>query len=282
MIGQTYRGELMRYDAKSTQLTPFLNGISAEYVDFSKDGQWVTYVTYREGTLWRSKVDGSERMQLTYPPMYPVLPRWSPDGKKIIFFEFALSADKPARIYEISVNGGSPRQILPQDHTQQLDPNWSPDGSKIIFAGESNDPTSSIRVLDLASGKVSSLPASDGLYSPRWSPDGRYISAFSADSKTLLLFDFQTQKWSQLAQGSLSWLNWSHDSKYVYVLDFRGRDAVVRIRIADHKVEQVVDLKNFITVGRYGGWLALTPDDSPLLLHDTGSQDVYSVDWEKP
>ncbi len=280
VIGQTYRGELMRYDTKSGQLVPFLNGISAEYVDFSKDGQWVTYVLYREGTLWRSRVDGTERLQLTYPPMYPVLPRWSPDGKKILFFEFAVTADKPARMYEISPNGGSPRPILPEDSTHQLDPNWSPDGSKIIFAGESNDLSSSIRVLDLTKHTVTSLPGSDSLYSPRWSPDGRYISAFSNDSKTLLLFDFQTQKWTQLAQGSLSWLNWSHDSKYVYVLDFLGRDAVVRIRVSDHNVEQVVDLGNFITAGRYGGWLALTPDDSPLLLHDTGAQDVYSVDWE--
>lgn len=280
VIGQTYRGELMRYDAKSAQLTPFLGGISAEFVDFSKDGQWVTYVSYREGTLWRSKVDGSERVQLTYPPMYPVLPRWSPDGSKIIFFEFAREAGKPARIYQVSRDGGSPRELLPDDHTQQLDPNWSPDGSKIIFAGESNDPTSAIRVLDLATHKISSLPGSDGLYSPRWSPDGRYVSAFSADSKTLLLFDFRTEKWSKLAEGSLSWLNWSHDSHYVYVLDFRGKDAVVRIRVTDQKTEQVADLKNVITVGRYGGWLALTPDDSPLLLHDTGTQDVYSVDWE--
>jgi eukaryotic-like serine/threonine-protein kinase len=93
------------------------------------------------------------------------------------------------------------------------------------------------------------------------------------------LFDVQTQRWSELASGSLSWLNWSHDSQYVYVLDFRGQDAVVRIRISDGKVEQVVDLRNYVTVGRYGGWLALTPDDSPLLLHDTGSQDVYSLDW---
>ncbi|MGB8063813.1 MAG: protein kinase [Candidatus Sulfotelmatobacter sp.] len=282
VIGQTYRGELMRYDAKSAQLTPFLGGISAEFVDFSRDGQWVTYVAYREGTLWRSKVDGSERVQLTYPPMYPVLPRWSPDGSKIIFFEFARAADKPARIYEVSRDGGSPRELLPDDHTQQLDPNWSPDGTKVIFAGESNDPSSAIRVLDLATHQISSLPGSDGLYSPRWSPDGRYVSAFSADSKTLLLFDSRTEKWSKLAEGSLSWLNWSHDSQYVYVLDFRGKDAVVRIRVADHKTEQVVDLKNFITVGRYGGWLALTPDDSPLLLHDTGTQDVYSVDWEAP
>jgi len=280
VVGQTYRGELMRYDAKSAQLTPFLGGISAEFVDFSKDGQWVTYVSYREGTLWRSKLDGSERVQLTSPPMYPVLPRWSPDGSKIIFFEFARVAGKPARIYEVSRDGGSARELLPDDHIQQLDPNWSPDGSKIIFAGESNDPSSAIRVLDLATHKISSLPGSDGLYSPRWSPDGRYVSAFSADSKTLLLFDFQTEKWSKLAEGSLSWLNWSHDSQYVYVLDFRGKDAVVRIRVSDQKTEQVADLKNFITVGRYGGWLALTPDDSPLLLHDIGAQDVYSVDWE--
>ncbi len=280
VIGQTYRGELTRYDSKSAQLAPFLGGISAEYVAFSKDGQWVTYVAYREGTLWRSKLDGSERMQLTYPPMYPVLPRWSPDGKKIIFFEFALSADKPARLYEVSPDGGSPRPLLPDDRSQQLDPNWSPDGTKIVFGNESNDPQSAIHVLDLTTHKVSSLPASQGLYSPRWSPDGRYVSAFSADSKTLLLFDFQTQKWATLAEGSLSWLNWSHDSQYVYVLDYRGKDAVVRIRISDRKPEQVVDLKNFVTVGRYGAWLALTPDDSPLLLHDTGSQDVYSVDWE--
>jgi WD40 repeat protein len=282
MIGQAYRGELMRYDAKSSQFAPFLGGISAEYVAFSKDGQWVTYVSYRQGTLWRSKLDGSERLQLTYPPMYPVLPRWSPDGKKIIFFEFALSADKPARIYEVSPDGGSPRPLLPNDSQQQLDPNWSPDGSKIIFAGESNDASSAVRILDVASGKTSNLPDSQGLYSPRWSPDGRYISAFSADSKNLLLFDFQTGKWTRLANGSLSWLNWSHDGKYVYVLDFSGRDAIVRIRISDHKTETVVDLKNFVTAGRYGGALALMPVDSPLLLRDTGTQDVYTVDWEAP
>jgi WD40 repeat protein len=123
------------------------------------------------------------------------------------------------------------------------------------------------------------LPGSQCLYSPRWSPDGRYVSAFSSDSKTLLLFDLKTQKWTDLATGSLGWLNWSHDGQYVYVLDFVGTDAVVRIRISDHKIERLVDIKNFVSTGRYGTALALTPDDAPLLLHDTGSQDVYSVDW---
>ena len=280
VIGRSYRGELMRYDSHSRQFTPFLGGISAEYVAFSKDGQWVTYVSYRDGTLWRSRVDGSERLQLTYPPTYPVLPRWSPDGKEILFFEFALSADKPARIYTISPDGGSASPLLPDDSTQQLDPNWSPDGTKVVYAGESNNPSSAIHVMDLASHKISKLPGSDGLYSPRWSPDGRSIAALSADSKNLLLFDFQTQKWTALASGSLGWLNWSHDGKYVYVLDSRANNAVVRIRVADHAVEQVADLKDFSSTGRYGGALALTPDDQPILLHDTGTQDVYSLDWQ--
>jgi len=71
---------LTRYDLKSGRFESYLGGISAEYVSFSKDGQWVAYVAYPEGTLWRSKMDGSERLQLTYAPQ-ALMPRWSPDGK---------------------------------------------------------------------------------------------------------------------------------------------------------------------------------------------------------
>jgi len=281
VVGRTYRGQSMRYDPKISQFTPFLSGISGEYLSFSKDGQWVAYVSYPDGALWRSKIDGTQRLQLTYPPMYPLLPRWSPDGKTILFFEFAQNANKPARIYTISPDGGSPRELLPNDHSQQLDPNWSPDGSKIVFGGESNNPSSLIRILDVSSGTVSDVPGSNGLYSPRWSPDGRHLSAFSGDSAKLLVFDMQAQSWSELANGSLSWLNWSNDGRYVYLLDSQGTPAIVRIRIADHKSEQMVDLKDFSATGRFGAALALTPHDEPILLRDAGSQDVYSVDWQE-
>jgi len=280
VVGQTYRGELTRYEPKSAELVPFLGGISAEFVAFSKDAQWVAYVTYRDGALWRSRVDGTDRLQLTFPPMYALLPRWSPDGKQILFFEFGAGADKPARMYVTSPDGGSPRLVLPNDRSQQLDPNWSPDGSKIIFAGESNTPTSAIHILDIASGQLSDLPGSQGFFSPRWSPDGRYISAFTGDSRTLMLFDVATKKWSELAKGSFGWLNWSHDSQYVYALDVLEGDAVARIRISDHKIEKVANLSNVVLTGRYGAALSLAPDDNPLLLRDTGTQDVYSVDWQ--
>ena len=68
-LGTKQRGELVRYDMKSHQFVPFLSGISATDPTFSRDGKWVAYASYPDHTLWRSRSDGSERMQLTYPPM---------------------------------------------------------------------------------------------------------------------------------------------------------------------------------------------------------------------
>jgi hypothetical protein len=97
-----------------------------------------------------------------------------------------------------------------------------------------------------------------------------------------MLFEVRAQTWSELAKGSMGWLNWSKDSQYVYVLDFTGAGAVLRTRVSDHKTEQVADLKNLVITGRFGGGLSLAPDDSPLLLRDTGTQDIYALDWELP
>src|SRR5712692_6441485 len=68
VIGSQARGELVHYDSKTGQFTPYLSGISAEGVDFTRDGNWVAYEMFPESTLWRSRVDGSERLQLTFPP----------------------------------------------------------------------------------------------------------------------------------------------------------------------------------------------------------------------
>ena len=287
VVGQTYRGELERYDSKAHLFTPFLYGISAEFLAFSKDGQWVAFVSYPEGTLWKSKADGSERVQLTFPPMHAVLPRWSPDGKAILFFDFPLSSTRPGQTYVISSDGGTPRELMPNDPHNQQDPTWSADGSKVAYSGDANDAAVSdgapaIHIYDLQTKKITSLPDSHGLFSPRWSPDGQTIAAMSSDSSALRLFDFKTQKWTEIAKGSFGWPIWSNDGKYIYVLDGTGKGAVLRIEIKDHQVERVVDLKNFVVTGQGGGSLSLAPDGSPLLLRDTGTQDVYALDWITP
>jgi Tol biopolymer transport system component len=279
VVGRTSRGELVRYDSKGGQFVPFLSGISAEYVSFSRDGQSVAYVTYPEGALWRSKPDGSERIQLTFPPLYPLLPRWSPDGKQIVFLHSVPG--KPQKIYTVSSQGGSAQQLMPDDPKPQMDPDWSPDGSRVVFAGAWGQADSTVRILDLSNHEVATLPSSQGLFSPRWSPDGRYIVADRINSSGLLLFDIQANKWSEILKGrGISYSNWSADSRYVFFLHGPDNPGVSRIRISDRKVERVADLKDLPITGYYGFWLGLTPDDSPVVLRDTGSQDIYALDWE--
>ena len=278
VVGQRSLGELVRYDAKSGQFLPFLSGISAENVAFSKDGDWVTYVTYPDGLVWRAKVDGSERLRLSDPPLHALAPRWSPDGKQIAFY--GMVPGKPFKIYAVSRDGGAPVQLIRDDPGPQTDPNWSPDGSKIIFAGGINEDSSAIRVLDLGSHQISTLPNSQGYFGSRWSPNGRYVVATPRDTLSIVLFDFQTQKWSELTRTPLGFPNWSADGKYVYFLRVPENPAVLRVRISDRKVEEVANLKGLPITGYWGFSLTLTPDDSPLLLRNIGTQDVYSLDWE--
>ncbi|MGA8619461.1 MAG: hypothetical protein WB660_13215 [Candidatus Sulfotelmatobacter sp.] len=63
--GMQPHAELVRYDAAAKQFLPFLGGISVTDAAFTRDGKWVAYVATPGNTLWRSRVDGSERLQLT-------------------------------------------------------------------------------------------------------------------------------------------------------------------------------------------------------------------------
>jgi eukaryotic-like serine/threonine-protein kinase len=278
VTGTLARGELTRYDVRSGRFTSFLSGISADSVSFSRDGQWAAYVSFPGGTLWRSKSDGSQQLQLTYPPLTPVLPDWSPDGKQIIFYAF--SPGQTAKMYMISNEGGTPREILPDDPEGEWDSTWSPDGTRIAFGSGPADPNSTIRILDVRTNQVSTLPGSKGLFSPRWSPDGRYIVAMPSDSRSLMLFDFSTQKWEGLAKITCGFPNWSKNGDYVYFLHEENDPAVMRVNIRDKKVERVADLRNFRQAGFFSIWLGMAPDDSPLLLRNTGTQEIYALDWE--
>ncbi len=132
VIGEQPRAELERYDAKSGRFEPYLSGISGGQLDISRDGRWVVYVTFPDDSLWRSRIDGSDKLQLIHLPMRTAVPRWSPDSKRIVFAAF-----KPGRvqkIYVISTDGGTPEELLPQSSEVLDDPNWSPNGESIIFA----------------------------------------------------------------------------------------------------------------------------------------------------
>jgi eukaryotic-like serine/threonine-protein kinase len=284
VIGQQTRGELVRYDASSRRFVPYLGGISAGQADFSRDGQWVTYVTFPENTLWRSRVDGTERLQLSYPPLQASLPRWSPDGSRIGFM--ASRPGKPWKIFLVSSAGGSAEELTPEERIE-ADPTWSPDGNSLCFGrmpfqefGSSGPVV--IQVLDLKTSQISTLPDSEGLYSPRWSPDGRYLAAMPPDSNKLMLFDFTTKKWLELGKGAFGFPNWSHDGKYLYFEDF-ARGEIGRIELSNKKFERIADLKELRRPNDISGyWSAPAHDGSPLVMRDVGIQEIYALEIQFP
>jgi len=129
------RGELVHFDIKSHQFLPLLSGISAIDPTFSRDGQWVAYISYPDHTLWRSRSDGTERRQLTYPPMAVVWPSISPDGTKVSF------TTSHWEIYVVTMDGGLPQRI---GEKLTAGASWSPDGNLLLMGNLVNLPNGAI------------------------------------------------------------------------------------------------------------------------------------------
>ena len=281
VIGEQPRSELVRYDTKSGQFLPYLNGISARAVAFSQDGQWVSYVSYPEGSLWRCRIDGSDKLQLTSAPLWVISARWSPDGHEI-----AISATEPGTaegLYLVPAEGGTLRE-LGVKRFGATSVSWAADGSSVTFNDIYNPGYSTIRSVDLKTMKTTDIPDSDKLIAPLRSPDGRYLTATTVAGDKLLLFNFATGKWSELTKAAIGAFQWSADSRFVYFDNgFSANQAVYRVRISDRKVEQVASLKDFRrVVTPWNTWFGLTPEGNPLLMHDVGTQEIYALDFEAP
>ena len=122
------------------------------------------------------------------------------------------------------------------------------------------------------------------LFSPRWSPDGKYIAALASNSEKIVLFNFATQQWTDLVTMPIGHHTWPHNGQYLYFDSTLNNDpAFYRVRISDHKLERVASLKGLQRfLGELGSWTGLAPDDSLLLTRDTSSQEIYALDWQAP
>ena len=284
-IGVAPAGEVVKYDRGSKTFTPVIAGLSATDLAYSSDGKWAAYVTIPEGTLWRSRADGTERLQLTSASEQAALPVWSPDSKQIAYV--SMRPGQSWKLYLVAADGGTAQEVLTESGSQ-IDANWSADGSRLMFGDFSHDSGGlSIRIFDLKTHTMEKVPGSDGLFSPRWSPNGRYIAALSPDNTTLKRFDFQTQTWSSWlveSAGSVSYPLWSADSKYLYFDDLvNGDESIRRVKVGDSQPELAFVLG---AIDRYPGalgfWSGRAVDGSWMFVRDRSTQEVYQLSLELP
>ena len=139
------------------------------------------------------------------------LPRWSPDGRKLVFYRWRAAKDQPAEespdaeaaVFTVNVDGTGLKQLTPWK-MRCGDPDWSPDGSTIICT------TYPPGDFDIGQGDIYTMK-----------PDGSQLSAlthngatgpraaharFTPDGNALLHVHAATQ-------------DWRTTSRHIYVLD---------------------------------------------------------------
>jgi WD40 repeat protein len=271
-VGTKRRGELVSYDTRSKQFVPILSGISAFDVTFSADGQWASYASYPEGTLWRSRADGTERLQLTYPPTEVFLPFISPDGKRVAF------STVQGEVYVINIDGSGLQEIA---GAYSIGANWSPDGNRIIMTHAAGT-ESEEQVFDFRTGQLLVVPSSLGFRGGQWVGPDEFVAA-SQGKRALQIFNTNTNTWSQLVPEAINWAH-SLDYKYLYYTTGGAEPNAMRIRIADRKIEFLTSLKNLRRAISSGGatQISVAPDGSPVFTRDLSTEEIYALTVKWP
>jgi Tol biopolymer transport system component len=179
--------------------------------------------------------------------------------------------------------------LLPTDHLY-VDPNWSPDGGTVMvgqmpdYMGEPGT-RKAIEMVNLETNKVTELEGSEGLFSPHWSPDGRFVAASTLDQQTLMLYDFSTRKWRTRVRNSGDkrlWIDsaqWSPDSRYIYYNDSTEATVMRVSRGADAPVP-VLDLKSVEPNASYCAFVDTTSDGSLAIQCWFDGGDIYRLKLE--
>ena len=271
-------GGIEEFDPGTKQFRHILSGVSAGYMDYSHDGKWVAWVDPEDRNLWVSRSDGAMPKKLVSLQNIE-LPRWSPDGRQIAFM--GRESQHPMRIYIVWPESGTISEASEGDDNQGA-PTWSPDGKFLVYGNVFCQASHSCAIhrIDLSTGKVNTLPGSEGLMTARWSPDGRYVSAMQPERHELLLFDVRSAKWRKLANSMTGAdLSWSPDSRFLYS-DIPGANArIVRVSAATRAMETVLDLRlmdRFILGTAHDAVFCLAPNGNLLFPWPSAITEIYS------
>jgi eukaryotic-like serine/threonine-protein kinase len=279
-VGRLAQGSLHFYDEKEKRFLPYLEGVPATQLVVSPDRKWMAYTDYPRGYLWRCKLDGSEKLQLTNT--YAQMPTWSPDSKWIAYSDWQ-------ELYRVSVDSGAPEKLTSEGFTEVL-PSWSPDGRSIYFNDYPIAGHLRIRILDMETRKVSTMPGSDGYYAPLWSPDGQYLAAIQSPPQSHVIYSVKTGKWKQLKVLEHEWgfFVWAPDSKSLYSM--RGpsevatgeQTGIYRLTVPDGKWELFTKFTglNPLLSSSAQNFVSITPEGKIAAMSDTSVTQIYLMKWK--
>jgi serine/threonine protein kinase len=156
----------------------------AELAAISPDGKYILQVVSDNGleSLWLRNVPTNSNAQVIPPDEVDYIGlRFSPDGNYLYFVRNGAKNQGLEYLYRTPVLGGTPQRLV-----TDIDSNvtFSPDGKQLAYVRFNNPDPDKFRLIvrDVESGQEKILvngPASEGLYDPAWSPDGKVIACYA-------------------------------------------------------------------------------------------------------
>jgi DNA-binding winged helix-turn-helix (wHTH) protein/Tol biopolymer transport system component len=282
VAGWSTRVETMRYDRKTRNWVPFLEGFPGDQIDRSPDGQWLVYRKFPGDELHKCRVDGSGDLRLA-GSVIAINPRWSPDGRRIAFAGARSSMTRKFGLWLVSAGGGDAAPYR-SEIDFGYDAIWSKDGKRILFAQGGNSSKalpageSRVRILDLDTGKTQTIPKSENLFSPRWSPDEKQLLAVDLRDAHVYIFNAGKSEWKELTKVVSAYPTWSADGKWIYAFDPQT-NVIFRVEAATGRREEIV--RPDFRIPPASVWVGWTADWDPLMLRDLGSDQLYRIDLDR-
>ncbi len=270
-LGRVEAGAMQVFDPRAGKLVPFLGGLPASQLVVSPDRQWMAYTEYPSGHLWKSRLDGSEAVQLTNVP--GCMEQWSPDGKWIAYSDWR-------KIYRVSADGGAPEKLMMEGDNEVI-PTWSPDGKSIIFNRfDGFSQPDGLYILDLKTRKVTPMAGGEKFYIPAWSPDGRYLLAMAREPLRMVIYAVKTKQWRTLMQFDApeGFYAWSPDSRSIYFSQTQTHAGMYRVSVPDGIRKRVSDIPD--TTVQNEAFVSVTADEQPAIMSYAGAEQVYSLQWK--
>jgi formylglycine-generating enzyme required for sulfatase activity len=166
-------------DKKPDKPTPVVTPSSSGKLDVAALKGTIVFVSDRSGVMkiWSMRANGKDAKQLTKGSDADADPRFSPDGKRILY---TTQRGRSLEIWLMNRDGSEAKFV-----TKGSQGSWSPDGQSIVFIQDNQT-----YIRDLTSGKETRVTPKEwercGV--PAFSPDGKHFAVASRHLSEIGIF----------------------------------------------------------------------------------------------
>ena len=210
-------------------------------LDVSPDGKTIVFDLM--GDLYTMPFEGGKATAITKGLAYDVHPRYSPDGKKLLFISDRSGADN---VWYIDMEKKDTMQVTSDQNQYFPDACWTPDGDYIIFSkGRRNMKLYMVHRRGGGGIQLLDGPASLKAIDPAPSADGRYIYFSGRNSAwryNALLPQYEIGMYDR-EKGNTTYITSRYGSGFTPVLSKDGKWMVYGSRFEDKTGLVIRDLK---------------------------------------